>query len=93
MIAKLADQYRVPAVYAFGEFAKSGGLLSYGVDLAFQFPQAASYVNRILRGENPGELPVQGPIKFQLIVNIKTAKTLGITVSDKMLALADEVIE
>ena len=93
LIIRLADQYRVPAVYPFPDFAKSGGLLSYGVDLAFQFPQAAAYVDRILKGEKPGELPVQGPTKFELIVNIKTAKALGLSVPNTLLVSADEVID
>jgi len=92
-IVRLADQYRVAAVYPFRDFAKSGGLLSYGVDVAFQFPQAAAYVDRILKGEKPGELPVQGPTKFELIVNIKTAKALGLSVPNTLLVSADEVIE
>jgi putative tryptophan/tyrosine transport system substrate-binding protein len=93
LIVRLADQYRVPAVYPFCDFAKSGGLLSYGVDVAFQFPQAAAYVDRILKGEKPRELPVQGPTKFELIVNIKTAKALGLSVPNTLLVSADEVIE
>ena len=83
----------MPAVYPFGDFAKSGGLLSYGVDLVFQFLQAAAYVDRILKGEKPGELPVQGPTKFELIINSKTAKALGLTVPPTLLVSADEVIE
>jgi putative ABC transport system substrate-binding protein len=93
LIVRLADQYRVPAVYHSSDFAKSGGLLSYGVDFAFQFPQAAAYVDRVLKGEKLGELPVQGPTKFELIVNVKTAKALGLTVPPTLLATADEVID
>jgi putative tryptophan/tyrosine transport system substrate-binding protein len=93
LIIRLADQHHVPAVYPFGDFAKSGGLLSYGVDLVFQFLQAAAYVDRILKGEKPGELPVQGPTKFELIINSKTAKALGLTVPPTLLVSADEVIE
>jgi putative tryptophan/tyrosine transport system substrate-binding protein len=93
LIVRLADQYRVPAVYSFREFAESGGLMSYGVDLVVQFRQAAQYINRILKGEQPGELPVQGPTKFQLILNVKTAKGQGLSIPDKLLARADEVIE
>ena len=93
LIARLADQYRVPAVYAFREFAKSGGLMSYSVDLVLQFQQAGAYVDRILKGEKPGELPVQASTKFELMINIKTAKALGIEVPPMLLARADEVIE
>jgi putative ABC transport system substrate-binding protein len=93
LIVKLADQYRLPAVYPFREFVKSGGLLFYGVDLVLQFRQAASYVDRILNAEKAAELPVQAPTKFELVINLKTAKGLGLTVPDKLLALADEVIE
>jgi putative tryptophan/tyrosine transport system substrate-binding protein len=93
LIIRMADQHHVPAVYPFGDFAKSGGLLSYGVDLVFQFLQAAAYVDRILKGEKPGELPVQGPTKFELIINSKTAKALGLTVPPTLLVSADEVIE
>ena len=93
LVVRLADQYRVPAVYSFREFAESGGLMSYGVDLVIQFRQAAQYVNRILKGEQPGELPAQGPTKFQMILNVKTAKGQGLSIPDKLLARADEVIE
>ena len=75
------------------EFAKSGGLLSYGVDMASQFGQAAPYVDRILKGAKAGDLPVQAPTKFELIVNLKTARALGLTVPPLLLATADEVIE
>jgi putative ABC transport system substrate-binding protein len=93
LIVRLVDQYRVPTVYPFREFAKSGGLLSYGVDMASQFGQAAPYVDRILKGAKPGDLPVQAPTKFELIVNLKTAKALGLDVPVGVLAIADEVIE
>src|SRR5215204_617742 len=93
LIVRLADKYRVPAVYPFREFAKSGGLLSYGVDMASQFGQAAPYVDRILKGAKPGDLPVQAPTKFELIVNLKTAKALGLDVPEGVLGIADEVIE
>src|SRR5262245_13554514 len=78
LIAGLADRYRVPAVYPYREFVQSGGLLSYGVDLAAQFRQAAPYVDRILKGDKPGDLPVQAPTKFELVINLKTAKALGL---------------
>ena len=87
LIVRLAEQYRVPVVYPFREFAKSGGLLSYGVDMASQFGQAAPYVDRILKGAKPGDLPVQAPTKFELIVNLKTAKALGLEIPDRLLAV------
>jgi putative tryptophan/tyrosine transport system substrate-binding protein len=89
----LADQYRVPAVYCFREFTHGGGLLSYGLDFEIQFRQVATYGDRILRGEKPGVLPVQTPTKFELIVNLKAAKSLGLSFSPALLAAADEVIE
>jgi putative ABC transport system substrate-binding protein len=93
LIAGLADRYGVPAVYPYREFVQSGGLLSYGIDQAAQFRQAAPYVDRILRGEKPGDLPVQQPTKFQLVINLKAAKALGLDVPPSLLARADEVIE
>jgi putative ABC transport system substrate-binding protein len=92
-ITSLAARYRLPAVYAFRFFAEVGGLLSYGEDLTDNFRRAATYADRILKGEKPSELPVQAPVKFQLVINLKTAKVLGLTVPDKLLARADEVIE
>jgi putative tryptophan/tyrosine transport system substrate-binding protein len=92
-ITSLAARYRLPAVYPFRIFAEVGGLLAYGVDLSDNFRRAASYADRILKGEKPGELPVQGPAKFEFVINLKTAKALGLNVPDKLLALADEVIE
>jgi putative tryptophan/tyrosine transport system substrate-binding protein len=88
-----AARDNVPAVYPVSNFARDGGLLSYGVDLRDDLRRAASYVDRILRGAKPSELPVQYPIKFELVVNLKTAKTLGLTIPPNLLALADEVIE
>jgi putative tryptophan/tyrosine transport system substrate-binding protein len=92
-ITSLAARYRLPAVYPFRNFAEVGGLLSYGVDLANNFRRAATYVDRILKGEKPSELPAQAPIKLELVINLKTAKALGLTVSNAIQLLADEVIE
>ena len=83
----------VPAIYSQSFFARDGGLLSYGVDLVDNFRRAATHVDRILRGANPAELPVQLPTKFKMIVNLKTAKALGLTVPQSILLTADEVIE
>jgi putative ABC transport system substrate-binding protein len=88
-----AARNNVPAVYFHAVFARDGGLLSYGPDNADIFRRAASYVDRILHGANPAELPVQVPIKFERVVNLKTAKMLGLTVPPNLLAIADEVIE
>jgi putative ABC transport system substrate-binding protein len=92
MIAAAA-QNRVPAIYPWREATDAGGLLSYGPDLEDIVRRAAPYVDRILRGENPADLPIQVPTKFQLVVNLKTAKTLGLTISRDFLLVADEVIE
>jgi ABC-type uncharacterized transport system substrate-binding protein len=92
-ITKLATRYLIPAVYWSRDFAELGGLISYGPDVADEFRRAASYADRILKGERPSELPVQAPIKFKLVINLKTAKTLGIDVPPTLLARADEVIE
>jgi putative ABC transport system substrate-binding protein len=83
----------VPAVYWVSDFARDGGLLSYGVDLADLWRRAATYVDRILRGGKPAELPVQLPTKFEMVVNLKTAKALGLTVPPSIRLRADEVIE
>ena len=93
MIASLAANRRLPAVYAFPRFVHDGGLISYGIDLVGQLGKAAAYVDRILKGEKAGELPVQGPTHYTMSINLKTAKALGLTVPDKLLATADEVIE
>jgi putative ABC transport system substrate-binding protein len=93
LIITLAARHRLPAVYYRRLFATSGGLISYGPDFIDQFRRAASYVDRILKGEKPGDLPVQVPTKFEMVINIKTAKTLGIAVVPSLLARADEVIE
>ena len=88
-----AAQNDVPTVYYQSDFARFGGLLSYGVDFADIWRRAASYVDRILRGAKPGDLPVQLPTKFEMVVNLKTAKALGLTVPQSILLSADEVIE
>ena len=88
-----AIRNNVPAVNWLSDFAREGGLLSYGVDPADIFRRGATYVDRILRGAKPADLPVQFPTKYELVINLKTAKSLGLTVPDKLLALADEVIE
>ncbi|MBI3760042.1 MAG: ABC transporter substrate-binding protein [Deltaproteobacteria bacterium] len=92
-IIGLAARHRVPAIYAFRYQAAAGGLISYGVDVADLFRDAASYADRILRGEKPGDLPAQAPTKFTLVVNLKTAKALGLTVPTSTLLRANEVIE
>jgi putative tryptophan/tyrosine transport system substrate-binding protein len=92
-IIALAAQHKLPAVYFDRTFVAEGGLISYGADLVGQFRQAASYVDRILRGEKPANLPVQAPNKYELIINLKTAKALGLDVPHSLLARADEVIE
>jgi putative tryptophan/tyrosine transport system substrate-binding protein len=92
-IIALAACHRLPAVYPYRYYAASGGLLSYGSEQADMFRRAASYVDRILKGTSPGELPVQEPTKYELIINAKTAMALGLDIPPKLLALADEVIE
>jgi putative tryptophan/tyrosine transport system substrate-binding protein len=93
VIAGLAAQYKMPAVYPFRYFISAGGLMSYGADLVRQSRPAADYVHRILNGEKPADLPVQAPTKYELAINLKTAKALGIDVPPTLLARADEVIE
>jgi putative ABC transport system substrate-binding protein len=92
-IISSAARNNVPAIYGQSDFARDGGLLSYGFDPVDNFRRAASYVNRILRGEKPGDLPVQFPTKFEMVLNLKTAKALGLTVPPSILLRADEVIE
>jgi putative ABC transport system substrate-binding protein len=89
----LAARQKVPAVYNAAQYAKDGGLLSYGPDLGDIFRRSASYVDRILKGEKPADLPVQAPVKFELVVNLKAAKAIGITIPETFLVRADEVIE
>jgi putative ABC transport system substrate-binding protein len=93
VIIAAAARHKLPAVYALRYDATGGGLISYGPDVVDQFRQAAAYVDRVLKGEKPADLPVQAPTKYQLVINLKTAKALGLTVPDSLLARADEVIE
>jgi putative tryptophan/tyrosine transport system substrate-binding protein len=93
LIIGLAERYRVPAMYQFRQFAAEGGLMSYGPDTADIFRRAAAYVDRILKGTNPADLPVQQPTKFQLVLNLNAAKGLGLSVPPSLVARADEVIE
>jgi putative tryptophan/tyrosine transport system substrate-binding protein len=93
LIVMLARRHRMPAIYWDRTSVHDGGLISYGADLTDQFRRAASYVDRILKGENPADLPVQAPTKYELVINLKTAKVLGLTIPPGVLAIADEVIE
>jgi putative ABC transport system substrate-binding protein len=93
LIIGLAARHRLPAVYAFRFFVTAGGLMSYATDLVDQYRRAATYVDRILRGANPADLPVQAPTKYETIINLRTAKALGLTVPPGLLVAADEVIE
>jgi putative ABC transport system substrate-binding protein len=93
LIMALAERHRLPAIYSFRQFVTEGGLMSYGPDAADIVRRSASYVDRILKGERPAALPVQAPIKYDLVLNLKTANALGLTVPPTLLARADEVIE
>jgi putative ABC transport system substrate-binding protein len=93
LIIKLAAQHGLPAIYPFRNFATGGGLTSYGPDLIDPHRRAAGYVDRILKGEKPADLPVQAPTKYELVLNLKTAKALGLDIPSSLLARADEVIE
>ena len=93
LILDLSERHRLPAVYPYRNWPVSGGLLSYGIDVVDQFRRASRYVGRILNGEKPGDLPIQAPTEFKIVINLKTAKALGLTVPPTLLARADEVIE
>jgi ABC-type uncharacterized transport system substrate-binding protein len=92
-IIALADSHHLPGIYPFRYFATAGGLLSYGVDVPDSFRRSANYVDRILRGENPADLPVQGPIKYDLVINLKTAKAFGLRIPMTLISIANDVIE
>jgi putative tryptophan/tyrosine transport system substrate-binding protein len=93
LIIDLAARHQVPTIYPFKSFTERGGLISYGIDTVDMFRRAASYADRILKGEKPADLPVQAPTKFELVINLKTAKALALTIPQSILLRADEVIE
>jgi putative ABC transport system substrate-binding protein len=93
LIITLAAQHRLPAVYPYRLFITSGGLIAYAPDIIDQYRRAAGYINRILKGEKPADLPVQAPTKYEMVINLKTAKALGLTIPETLLATADEVIQ
>jgi putative ABC transport system substrate-binding protein len=93
LVISSAAQHRVPAIFTYRQFVREGALISYGPETTDIFQRSASYVDRILKGANPGDLPAQAPTKFELAINVRTARTLGLDVPPTLLALADEVIE
>ena len=93
LVIALAERYRLPAIYSFRNYAESGGLVSYGNVPHEAYRQAATYIDQILRGAKPADLPVQMSVKFELVVNLKTAKAMGLTIPESFLVHADEVIE
>ena len=93
LIIALAAQHKLPAVYPFCDFITAGGLISYGPDLIDQYRRAPGYVDRILKGEKPADLPVQAPTKYELVINLKTAKALGLNVPNTLIGRADQLIE
>jgi putative ABC transport system substrate-binding protein len=93
LIISLAAKYQLPTVYFARQFVDGGGLISFGPDLLDGYRNAAGYIDRILKGEKPAELPVQAPTKFEMVINLKTAKALGLTIPETLLATADEVIQ
>ena len=90
---ELAARYSIPTIYSFRDYVVAGGLISYRINLGDNYRRAGIYAGRIIRGEKPGDLPVQLPTKFELVLNIKTAKALGVTIPNSMQLLADEVID
>ena len=93
LVARFAKQHKLPTIFGAKEFAQAGGLVSYAPNIAEGFRRAASFVDKILKGANPPDLPVEQPTKFELVVNLKTAKALGLTIPQTLLLRADEVIE